>query len=156
GTPWGTATPGGRQTLARRPEVRSAAGATGGQAGPGASGPAGADGVAGRGGRTATVGPTTNRGGDPADRRTRGSHTDPAEALTDARPRLGAALAADSGAEAAQEIHPSPAAGRICIVLAAVLWSTSGAFTKVLREATPLGLNVPLLDPLQIACLRVL
>src|SRR5437773_159912 len=52
--------------------------------------------------------------------------------------------------------HPSPTAGRVCIVVAAVLWSSSGAFTKVLREATPLGLNEPLLTPLQIAAIRVL
>jgi drug/metabolite transporter (DMT)-like permease len=53
-------------------------------------------------------------------------------------------------------VHPSPALGRLCIVAAAVLWSSSGAFTKVLRESTPLGLNDPLLTPLQIACCRVL
>jgi drug/metabolite transporter (DMT)-like permease len=46
--------------------------------------------------------------------------------------------------------------GRLCILAAAVLWSSSGAFTKVLREATPLDLNDPLLTPLQIACCRVL
>jgi drug/metabolite transporter (DMT)-like permease len=41
------------------------------------------------------------------------------------------------------------------IVLAAILWSTSGAFTKVLRENTGLGLNEPLIDPLSIAFWRV-
>src|SRR5437868_2734143 len=37
----------------------------------------------------------------------------------------------------------SPRAARLYVVLAALTWSTSGAFTKVLREQTPLGLNVP-------------
>jgi drug/metabolite transporter, DME family len=49
----------------------------------------------------------------------------------------------------------SLAQGRLCVVLAAVLWSTSGAFTKLLRERTPLGLNEPPLGGLQIALLRV-
>jgi drug/metabolite transporter (DMT)-like permease len=44
---------------------------------------------------------------------------------------------------------------RLCVVLAAVLWSTSGAFTKVLRENTGLGLDEPLIDPLSIAFWRV-
>jgi drug/metabolite transporter (DMT)-like permease len=39
---------------------------------------------------------------------------------------------------------PSVAQGRLCLVLAAVLWSTSGGFTKVLTERTPLGLHEPL------------
>lgn len=50
---------------------------------------------------------------------------------------------------------PSLAAGRLLVVAAALLWSTSGAFTKLLREETPLGLNVPLLDPEQLAAARV-
>src|SRR6516162_4657595 len=50
----------------------------------------------------------------------------------------------------------SPAHGRLCVVLAALLWSTSGAFPKLLREATPLGLNQPEVKPLQIAFFRVL
>lgn len=41
------------------------------------------------------------------------------------------------------------------ILLAAVLWSLSGAFSKVLAEPTPLGLDSPNLDPLQIAFWRV-
>jgi DME family drug/metabolite transporter len=45
---------------------------------------------------------------------------------------------------------------RLCILLAALLWSTSGAFTKVLRENTPLGLNEPIISPLAIAFWRVL
>jgi drug/metabolite transporter (DMT)-like permease len=48
------------------------------------------------------------------------------------------------------------ARGRACILLAAVLWSFSGAFTKVLREETVFGLNDPLLDPKDIACVRTL
>jgi DME family drug/metabolite transporter len=44
---------------------------------------------------------------------------------------------------------------RLCVVLAAVLWSTSGAFTKVLRENTGIGLNEPNIDPLSIAFWRV-
>jgi len=45
---------------------------------------------------------------------------------------------------------------RLVIVLAALLWSTSGAFTNVLREPTVLGLHEPALHPLQIATGRVL
>src|SRR5437899_1748953 len=45
--------------------------------------------------------------------------------------------------------------GRLLIVLAALLWSTSGAFTKVLTKDTLLGLNDPPVAPLLIACLRV-
>ena len=44
---------------------------------------------------------------------------------------------------------------RLCVLLAALLWSTSGAFTKVLRENTGLGLNEPSIDPLSIAFWRV-
>ncbi|MBV9123150.1 MAG: DMT family transporter, partial [Planctomycetes bacterium] len=57
---------------------------------------------------------------------------------------------------------PSPpsrgavARGRLFIVLAALLWSTSGALTKTLTQNTLLGLNRPLLSPLQIAFFRVL
>ena len=46
--------------------------------------------------------------------------------------------------------------GRLCIALAALLWSTSGAFTKVLTLDTGLGLNTPKMEPLQIAFYRVL
>jgi drug/metabolite transporter (DMT)-like permease len=56
---------------------------------------------------------------------------------------------ADAGA-------PSPTAGRLCLVLAAVLWSTSGAFTKLLTKDTGWGLDAPALHPLQIACGRAL
>ena len=60
---------------------------------------------------------------------------------------------------------PSLAHGRLCIVLAAVLWSTGGAFTKVLTQDTFTGFNQPPLDtfqlggyhlPVQIACYRTL
>jgi len=44
--------------------------------------------------------------------------------------------------------------GRLCIVGAALLWSLSGAFTKVLTQPTTLGLDVPKLDVLQLACFR--
>jgi drug/metabolite transporter (DMT)-like permease len=43
----------------------------------------------------------------------------------------------------------------VCALLAAVIWSTSGAFTKVLREQTAFHLNVPRVEPLQIAFFRV-
>src|SRR5207244_4412917 len=46
--------------------------------------------------------------------------------------------------------------GRLCIALAALLWSTSGAFTKVLTLDTALGLNTPKIDPLLIAFYRTL
>ncbi|HEY7327547.1 MAG TPA: DMT family transporter [Gemmataceae bacterium] len=49
----------------------------------------------------------------------------------------------------------SLARARLCVLLAALLWSTSGAFTKVLRENTGLGLNEPSIDPLSIAFWRV-
>lgn len=55
------------------------------------------------------------------------------------------------------EPAPSLVQGRLLIVLAALLWSTSGAFTKVLTLDTPLGLNQPApVDDRLIACLRVL
>ena len=50
---------------------------------------------------------------------------------------------------------PSLVPARLCIVLAALLWSTSGAFTKILREDTRFGLNSPNIDPLSIAFWRV-
>lgn len=46
--------------------------------------------------------------------------------------------------------------GRLLILTAALLWSTSGMFTRFLREPTFLGLNEPALSPLQIAAGRVL
>jgi drug/metabolite transporter (DMT)-like permease len=50
----------------------------------------------------------------------------------------------------------SLAHGRICVVLAAILWSTSGGFTKLLTQPTIFHLNEPGLSGLQIAFARVL
>src|SRR5438128_12645657 len=51
---------------------------------------------------------------------------------------------------------PMPAwRARLLIALAALLWSTSGAFTKVLTKDTAFELNQPL-PPLQIAFYRIL
>src|ERR1051326_1766941 len=46
--------------------------------------------------------------------------------------------------------------GRLCLASAAILWSTSGAFTKLLTKDTGLGLEVPQLQPLTIAFFRAL
>lgn len=51
---------------------------------------------------------------------------------------------------------PTLVQGRLCLVLAALLWSSSGAFTKVLTRETFLGLNDPAVPPLQIAFYRAL
>lgn len=51
---------------------------------------------------------------------------------------------------------PSLAQGRVLLALAALLWSLSGAFTKVLREDTPLHFNQPPVEPLAMAFWRVL
>ncbi len=51
---------------------------------------------------------------------------------------------------------PSLTQGRLCIVLAALLWSTSGAFTKILTKDTSFGLNEPHVFAIQIAFYRVL
>lgn len=51
---------------------------------------------------------------------------------------------------------PSPAAGRLWIVLAAMLWSLSGLFTRLLTTDTPLGLHEPRIEPLQVAFCRSL
>jgi drug/metabolite transporter (DMT)-like permease len=50
---------------------------------------------------------------------------------------------------------PSLVAGRLCILLAALFWSTSGAFTKLLTRPTGTGLDSPPVDPLHIAFFRV-
>jgi drug/metabolite transporter (DMT)-like permease len=50
----------------------------------------------------------------------------------------------------------SPAQGRLLVATAALLWSTSGAFTKILTRETVFGLGTPEIQPLQIACGRVL
>jgi DME family drug/metabolite transporter len=57
---------------------------------------------------------------------------------------------------AAKESAPSVAQGRLLVALAAVLWSTSGAFTKLLTKDTPLHLNEPELPGLLIAFYRAL
>lgn len=59
----------------------------------------------------------------------------------------------------------SPAHGRLCILMAAILWSLSGAFTKALTTDTFVGVNEPAIEPLvladknvpiQLACYRAL
>jgi len=45
---------------------------------------------------------------------------------------------------------------RLYIVVAAVLWSLGGFFTRILQKDTPLGVNTPALSPLQIAFFRAL
>src|SRR6516165_1471285 len=50
---------------------------------------------------------------------------------------------------------PSLARGRLLIVLAAVLWSTSGLFKCVLKHTTPLRLGAEPVDDLAIAFYRV-
>ncbi len=61
----------------------------------------------------------------------------------------------NNGAPGAVVSSPTPAIslahGRLCIVLAALLWSTSGAFTKLLTRPTGFGLDQPALDSLQLA-----
>lgn len=49
---------------------------------------------------------------------------------------------------------PSVASARLCLVLAAVLWSTGSLFMRVLREPTALALHDPAPTPLQIAFFR--
>src|SRR5262249_16964278 len=51
---------------------------------------------------------------------------------------------------------PSLGHSRLCIVLAALMWSTSGAFTKALTTETALELNTPEIAPLLIAFYRAL
>jgi drug/metabolite transporter (DMT)-like permease len=51
---------------------------------------------------------------------------------------------------------PSLARGRLYVVIAAVMWSFSSVFNKVLREDTFLGLNDPPVDPRVMACFRTL
>ena len=48
----------------------------------------------------------------------------------------------------------SVASARLCLVLAAVLWSTGSLFMRLLREPTGLGWNEPLLTPIQITFYR--
>ncbi len=50
--------------------------------------------------------------------------------------------------------NPSLARARLCLILAAVLWSLGSVFMRLLREPLGLGLDEPLLTPLQIAFYR--
>src|SRR5262245_49815633 len=59
------------------------------------------------------------------------------------------------GAPCAEEVN-SPLQGRICVLAAAILWSLSGGFAKVLTRPTALGLDHPALNPMTIAFFRVL
>lgn len=49
---------------------------------------------------------------------------------------------------------PNPLRGRVLAFTAAILWSLSGIFTRLLQHDTPLGLNEPALTPLQVAFYR--
>jgi drug/metabolite transporter, DME family len=49
----------------------------------------------------------------------------------------------------------NPAHGRWCILIAAILWSTSGAFTKALTTATVLGVHLPSLAALELGETRI-
>jgi len=49
---------------------------------------------------------------------------------------------------------PSINHGRLCVLAAALMWSTSGAFTKLLTQETGWQLNQPSIHPLQIAFYR--
>jgi DME family drug/metabolite transporter len=51
-------------------------------------------------------------------------------------------------------VGTSPVRARMCLVLAAVLWSLGSAFMRILSAPLGLGLDVPLLSPLQIAFYR--
>ena len=51
---------------------------------------------------------------------------------------------------------PTVAGGRLCIVVAAVLWSLSGLFTRLMQKPTSLELHDPALTPLQFAFFRAL
>ena len=55
-----------------------------------------------------------------------------------------------------QSPSSSPTRGRICIVVAAVLWSLSGLFTRLLQKPTSLDLDEPALSSLQVAFFRSL
>jgi drug/metabolite transporter (DMT)-like permease len=61
----------------------------------------------------------------------------------------------DVGKKEATVARPSLAAGRALVVAAAVLWSLSGAFTKVLTQDTWLHLQEPKVAPLTLALYRV-
>jgi drug/metabolite transporter (DMT)-like permease len=59
------------------------------------------------------------------------------------------------GTRMAPAVSPSVTSGRLCVALAALLWSTSGAFTKLLTKETGTGLNYPPVYALHIAFFRV-
>ena len=44
---------------------------------------------------------------------------------------------------------PAVTRARLCLILAAILWSSGSVFTRILREPTTLGLNEPALTPLE-------
>ena len=50
--------------------------------------------------------------------------------------------------------NPSPFVARLSLVLAAILWSSGGFFTRVLTAPTPLAFDEPVLSPIQIAFWR--
>ena len=52
-------------------------------------------------------------------------------------------MAASPSVASAEPGSSAIARGRLLIVLAALLWSTSGAFTKILTVELPLGLHQP-------------
>jgi drug/metabolite transporter, DME family len=56
---------------------------------------------------------------------------------------------------AGNAMQPSLTQGRLCIALAAVLWSLSGAFTKFLTKVMVEEYGYPPVEPLQIAFYRV-
>ena len=58
--------------------------------------------------------------------------------------------------EVSPPASPSLTHGRLLIVLAAVLWSLSGGFTKILTRPTPFHLGNPPVPGLLIAFYRVL
>jgi drug/metabolite transporter (DMT)-like permease len=58
------------------------------------------------------------------------------------------------GTRVAQAVPQSLVAGRLCVVMAALLWSTSGALTKLLTQNTGAGLNEPPIHALHIAFFR--
>jgi drug/metabolite transporter (DMT)-like permease len=60
------------------------------------------------------------------------------------------------GSHAADSAALSPTQGRLCILVASLLWSTSSVFTKVLTQPTMFGLHDPPIEPLQISFYRAL
>src|SRR5262245_28192065 len=52
--------------------------------------------------------------------------------------------------------NASASHGRLLILLAALFWSSSGAFTKVLTKPTIFHLNDPVIEARQLACFRAM